>query len=209
MALILFHTRPVREALSKPAAWGTELFFLLLVGAVAGALVTMARQVSAPYHAHFQIDLSFAALPKYTLLSMSRGLTAYILSLLFTLVYGTLAAHNPRAEKLMLPALDVLQAIPVLGFLPGLVLAMVSLFPTREIGLELACIIMINRLTVIFALLLVSAGEALACPGWAYERMLLTNWLPKLIVHAVKPVWITRCWNRARATRTSSWPPCR
>lgn len=143
MALILFHTRPVREALSKPAAWGTELFFLLLVGAVAGALVTMARQVSAPYHAHFQIDLSFAALPKYTLLSMSRGLTAYILSLLFTLVYGTLAAHNPRAEKLMLPALDVLQAIPVLGFLPGLVLAMVSLFPTREIGLELACIIMI------------------------------------------------------------------
>jgi NitT/TauT family transport system permease protein len=43
----------------------------------------------------------------------------------------------------MIPALDVLQAIPVLGFLPGLVLAMVHLFPTRELGLELACVIMI------------------------------------------------------------------
>ena len=43
----------------------------------------------------------------------------------------------------MLPVLDVLQAIPVLGFLPGLVLAMIALFPTREIGLEFACVIMI------------------------------------------------------------------
>ena len=43
----------------------------------------------------------------------------------------------------MLPALDVLQAIPVLGFLPGLVLAMVRLFPTRELGLEIACVVMI------------------------------------------------------------------
>src|ERR1700722_3917611 len=43
----------------------------------------------------------------------------------------------------MLPALDVLQAIPVLGFLPGLVIAMIALFPTRQIGLELACVIMI------------------------------------------------------------------
>ena len=43
----------------------------------------------------------------------------------------------------MLPALDVLQAIPVLGFLPGLVLAMIALFPTREIGLEIACVVMI------------------------------------------------------------------
>jgi NitT/TauT family transport system permease protein len=43
----------------------------------------------------------------------------------------------------MLPALDVLQAIPVLGFLLGLVLAMIALFPTQEIGLELACVMMI------------------------------------------------------------------
>ena len=66
--------------------------------------------------------------------SLARGFAAYILSLIFTLVYGTIAAHNRRAEKVMIPALDVLQSIPVLGFLPGLVLAMIALFPTREIG---------------------------------------------------------------------------
>lgn len=143
MPLIVFHTRRVREALKQPEAWGADLFFLLLIAAVAGGLLTMARQVGAPYEAKLEISLSLAALPKYTFLSLGRGFAAYVLSLLFTLVYGTVAAHNHRAEKLMLPALDVLQAIPVLGFLPGLVLAMIHLFPTRELGLEIACIIMI------------------------------------------------------------------
>ena len=50
---------------------------------------------------------------------------------------------NRRAETIMIPVLDVLQAIPVLGFLPGLVLALVALFPRHELGLEMACIIMI------------------------------------------------------------------
>ena len=87
------------------------------------------------------IDLSIWALPKYTILTLGRGILAYILSLAFTLIYGTIAAHNARAEKLMLPALDVLQSIPVLGFMPGFLLAMVALFPGKEIGLELACIL--------------------------------------------------------------------
>ncbi|HXE55238.1 MAG TPA: ABC transporter permease subunit [Tepidisphaeraceae bacterium] len=143
MPLIVFHTRRVREALKRPEAWGADIFFLLLVAAVAGGMMILGKQVTAPYRQRLEINLSILALPKYTLLSLGRGFAAYVLSLIFTLVYGTVAAHNHRAEKLMLPALDVLQAIPVLGFLPGLVLAMISLFPTREIGLEIACIVMI------------------------------------------------------------------
>lgn len=143
MPLITFHTRRVREALQRPAALGTELGFLAFVAAITGLLVMMGKEVAAPYHPQVVIDLSPLALPRYTLLSLGRGFMAYVLSLAFTLGYGTLAAHNRRAEKVMLPALDVLQAIPVLGFLPGLVLAMISLFPTREIGLEAACVIMI------------------------------------------------------------------
>ena len=108
----------------------------------------MAQQAWKPFHADDPnqkvfISLSYLALPKYTLLSLARGFAAYVLSLIFTLIYGTIAAHNHRAEKVMIPALDVLQAIPVLGFLPGLVLAMIHLFPTREIGLEIACVVMI------------------------------------------------------------------
>ena len=63
-----------------------------------------------------EIDTSFLALPKYTLFSLCRGLFAYLLSLAFTLVYGTLAAHSRRAERVLIPVLDVLQSIPVLSF---------------------------------------------------------------------------------------------
>ena len=143
MALVLFHTRAVRDALKKPEGLVVDLIVLLAVIALIGALLMFGRQFTAPYHATTFIDLSFRSLPKYTFFSLCRGMAAYVLSLAFTLVYGTIAAHNARAEKLMLPALDVLQAIPVLGFLPGLVLAMIALFPTREIGLELACVVMI------------------------------------------------------------------
>jgi NitT/TauT family transport system permease protein len=143
MALVVFYTRRVREALQRPAALGPELLFLFVVGGAVGLLVLLSRRVAAPYTEQVFIDLHFRALPKYTMLSLSRGFAAYFISLIFTLIYGTIAAHNQRAEKLMLPALDVLQAIPVLGFLPGLVLAMVHLFPTREMGLEIACVIMI------------------------------------------------------------------
>ncbi|MBV8782261.1 MAG: ABC transporter permease subunit, partial [Phycisphaerae bacterium] len=124
-------------------ALGTDLIFLAFVAMVAGLLTLTARQVSRPYTQGITIHLSFTALPVYTLLSLGRGFAAYVLSLIFTLIYGTIAAHNHKAERVMIPALDVLQAIPVLAFLPGLVLAMVHLFPTRELGLELACVVMI------------------------------------------------------------------
>ena len=143
MPLVLFHTRKVRDSLKRPEAWGADIFFLLLIAAIVGGLTNLGRQVSSPFHEKLEISLSLWALPKYTALSLGRGFAAYVLSLIFTLLYGTIAAHNPRAEKVMLPALDVLQAIPVLGFLPGLVLAMVHLFPTRELGLEVACVVMI------------------------------------------------------------------
>jgi len=118
------------------------LIFAALGAAVAGS-VALARRWTAPLRPTIDIDLSPWALPKYTLLSLSRGLAAYVLSLLFTLVYGTVAAYNRRAERVMIPVLDVLQGIPVLGFLPGLVLGMVGLFPHSNVGLELACVVMI------------------------------------------------------------------
>jgi NitT/TauT family transport system permease protein len=141
--LVLFHTRAVRRALRTPIALGTDLLLFLAVASLAGALVMFAQEVAAPYQPRVTIDLSFWALPKYTFFSFARGFAAYGLSLVFTLIYGTIAAHSPRAEKIMIPALDILQAIPVLGFLPSLVLAMIALFPTRQIGLEVACVVMI------------------------------------------------------------------
>jgi NitT/TauT family transport system permease protein len=114
-----------------------------VLGALVAGVVGLAQRWEAPIRQAVEIDLSPSALPLYTLLSLSRGFAAYLLSLAFTLVYGTIAAHGKRAEKVMLPLLDIGQGIPVLGFLPGLVLGMVALFPRTNVGLELACIIMI------------------------------------------------------------------
>ena len=68
---------------------------------------------------------------------------AYVLSLLFTFVYGYVAAYNRRAEMFLIPLLDTLQSIPVLSFLPGVMLAMVALFPGRQLGVELGAILLI------------------------------------------------------------------
>lgn len=122
------------------------LIDLLVVGSVVsivGGLIAYGAQFSAPFTSKADIRLAWSALPLYTFFSLCRGFAAYGVSLVFTLVYATIAARSHRAERIMIPILDVLQSIPVLGFLPGLVLGMIALFPTREIGLEIACIIMI------------------------------------------------------------------
>lgn len=143
MPLILFHTHRVRKILEAPARLGIDLAILAVALALVIGFFSFGRQVTSVYAPHIHIDLSFTALPRYTFFSLCRGIAAYALSLGFTLLYGPFAAHHRRAEKIMVPTLDVLQAIPVLGFLPGLVLVMIGLFPTREIGLELACVVMI------------------------------------------------------------------
>ena len=137
------YTRHVREALRTPAGLRADAILVAIFLSLFGALLLVARSMATPFHEQVTIDLSIWSLPKYTVLTLGRGFAAYFLSLAFTLVYGTIAAHNRRAEAVMIPMLDVLQSIPVLGFLPGVVLAMVALFPRHEVGLELASIVMI------------------------------------------------------------------
>jgi len=122
----------------RKEAWGEATAFLarfrrtgwvdlvLLVG-ITGVVLGLAslagewRTLRPAVH----IDLALSALPKYTFYSLTRGLIAYVLSLLFTLTYGFWAAKDPVAERVLVPLLDILQSIPVLGFMPGMVLALV------------------------------------------------------------------------------------
>jgi NitT/TauT family transport system permease protein len=107
------------------------------------AVVTVGRSWLGPFTPSVEISRSLWALPAYAGYSLLRITTAYVLSLGFTLVYGYVAAYNPRAERFMIPLLDVLQSIPVLSFLPGVMLAMVALFPGRQLGIELGAILLI------------------------------------------------------------------
>jgi NitT/TauT family transport system permease protein len=107
------------------------------------AVVTVGHSWLGPFTPSVEISRSLRALPAYAGYSLLRITIAYVLSLGFALVYGYVAAYNPRAERFMLPLLDVLQSIPVLSFLPGVMLAMVALFPGRQLGVELGAILLI------------------------------------------------------------------
>ncbi|HZP22169.1 MAG TPA: ABC transporter permease subunit [Terriglobales bacterium] len=121
----------------------TDLF--LFAGGLAffyGILV-LARSWFGPFNPHVEISRDASHLPLYAAYSLLRIAIAYVLSLAFTLVYGYIAAYNARAERIMVPLLDIFQSIPVLSFLPGVMLAMVALFPHRQLGVELGAILLI------------------------------------------------------------------
>jgi NitT/TauT family transport system permease protein len=143
---ILNHSSILR-VLSERTRWRST--FLADVSVFAGllailyALFASGRIWFAPFTPVANISSSPRALPLYAAYSLVRISIAYILSLLFALGYGLAAAKSDRAAKILLPLLDILQSIPVLSFLPGVMLAMVALFPRRQIGLELGSILLI------------------------------------------------------------------
>jgi NitT/TauT family transport system permease protein len=106
-------------------------------------VVEIARNWLGPFHPQVAISRSPAALPVYAGYSLLRIALAYFFSLIFALVYGYIAAYRPRAERFMIPLLDVLQSIPVLSFLPGVMLAMAALFPGRQLGVEMGAVLLI------------------------------------------------------------------
>ena len=107
------------------------------------AFLAVAHYWLTPYSPQANIDLRPSVLPEYAMFSVIRVAIAYFISLVFSIAYGYVAAYNPRAERVMIPLLDTLQSIPVLSFLPGVMLAMVALFPGRQIGIELGSILLI------------------------------------------------------------------
>jgi NitT/TauT family transport system permease protein len=120
--------------------WGDGL---ALAGMAAVLYVGVRLAFNAPTEVRGPaISLSPQALPWYTALSLSRMVAAYILSMLFTLIYGRAAAFNPRAERILMPLLDVLQSVPILSFLP-IVLLGLSAFLPQGIAAELASIVLI------------------------------------------------------------------
>ncbi|MHC1770525.1 MAG: ABC transporter permease [Flexilinea sp.] len=112
---------------------------IIIVVLYAGAhlALNVPVEISGP-----DISLSISALPWYTMLSLGRMTAAYILSMIFSLFYGRAAAQNKRAEKLLMPLLDVLQSVPILSFLPVVLLGLSAIFP-QNVAAELASIVLI------------------------------------------------------------------
>ncbi|MGB9510933.1 MAG: ABC transporter permease subunit [Candidatus Acidiferrum sp.] len=116
--------------------------FIAVFGVVIG-VYSIGRSWLGPVKVEAEISQDPRSLWAYAAYSLVRILVAYAISLAFALVYGYAAATSKRAEIVLIPLLDILQSIPVLSFLPGVMLAMVALFPNRQLGVELGSIILI------------------------------------------------------------------
>jgi NitT/TauT family transport system permease protein len=146
-------SRHPQRAPSRARLWGSippsvpslfrDLPIFLAAFSVFYAFLATARYWFTPISSQTEIDLRPGALLEYAMFSVMRIAIAYVISLVFSIIYGYVAAYNAKAERLMIPLLDTLQSIPVLSFLPGVMLAMVALFPSRQFGIELGSILLI------------------------------------------------------------------
>ncbi|HEY1878975.1 MAG TPA: ABC transporter permease subunit [Caulobacteraceae bacterium] len=122
-----------------------DLVAFLLLGGLAVIVLHGARQMNLPisHLPNAGVTLDPARLPEYALRSTLRMFAAIVASLIFTFVVATLAAKSRKAELIIIPALDILQSIPVLGFMTFTLAFFMGLFPGNELGEEFASIFMV------------------------------------------------------------------
>jgi len=123
-----------------PNLWDVVVFLILL--ALLSVLAWGANQMAVPYQVGETITISLDPwnLPNYALRTVLRMFFALICSLLFTFIVAPIAAKNRSAGKLIIPAIDILQSIPVLGMLSITIVAFIKLFPGSLLGAECAAI---------------------------------------------------------------------
>jgi len=140
---------PLPPTVKRPAgsrwSWAflIDIAVFLFVFAAIFGVYAIGRSWLGPVQPQAHISQNPRDLPLYALYSLVRISVAYGLSLAFALGYGYIAASSRRAEIIMVPLLDILQSIPVLSFLPGVMLAMVAIFPHSQLGMELGSILLI------------------------------------------------------------------
>ncbi|MBL1211647.1 ABC transporter permease subunit [Geminocystis sp. GBBB08] len=137
-------TFPTSEVLKKSLPFGLADIIVILGTLVLLALIS---RIGAGFLVSFKppdiiptVDLDPRNLPYYACRSTLRMFIALFFSLLFTLIYGYIASHSRRAERVLIPLLDILQSVPVLGFLSITVTGFIALFPGSLLGLECASI---------------------------------------------------------------------
>ena len=172
----------------------------LLVASLLVFVVLMAIYGRRPYLPHLSLPTAAAweKLPLYGLYSFTRMLVAYLLSLVFSIVYGYLAATSRRAERFLVPILDVLQSVPIIGFFPAAIYLFIRLTGGGELGIELASVFLIftsqawNMTFGVYEAILTiptDAREVLESFGasrWlTFKRLLLPACVPKLVYNTI------------------------
>lgn len=136
----ILYTKNESISWSYPNLW--DAIALCLVLALLVLLGIGATSMTTPYHLGEQIAISTdpAYLPYYALRSVLRMALALLASLLFTLIVGTAAAKSRRARSILIPIMDIMQSVPVLGYLSITVVGFIALFPNSMLGPECAAL---------------------------------------------------------------------
>jgi len=137
-------TFPAQGALVRPARnWVADAVVFVAAATLLWLVVRLASSANVPWtveHAPSTVSTDPANLPYYAARSLLRMFVALALSVVFTFVYATAAARLRRAEKVLIPLLDILQSVPILGFLSITITGFIALFPGSALGLECASI---------------------------------------------------------------------
>ncbi|SFW74965.1 ABC transporter permease [Amycolatopsis australiensis] len=139
----LLRTFPTRGALLRPRRTIADVAVFLGAAVLLWLVVRLAHGAVVPWNAETApstVSTDPAELPYYAGRSLLRMFAALALSVVFTFVYATAAARLRRAEKVLLPVLDILQSVPILGFLSVTITGFIAMFPSSELGLECASI---------------------------------------------------------------------
>jgi NitT/TauT family transport system permease protein len=123
-----------------PNYW--DMIALFIVLGVIALLAWDAKQMSVPYQLGQAIPISLKPvyLPGYAMRTVMRMLIAMIFSLLFTFTFATWAAKSRQAGRIIIPVIDILQSVPILGFLSITVVGFIRVFPNSLLGPECAAI---------------------------------------------------------------------
>lgn len=123
-----------------PNAW--DMLVFIAIFAFFAMLAKAASQMSVPYQMGetLPITLEYSALPQYAVRTVLRMFIALGFSLLFSVVFASLAVKSKKAESLIIPAVDILQSVPILGFLSITIVGFIHLFPGSLLGPECAAI---------------------------------------------------------------------
>jgi NitT/TauT family transport system permease protein len=145
-----------------------------------------------------KVPVSTAHLPYYAFCSFYRMLAAYIIALIFSIIYGMAAARGGLYERILIPAIDIAQSVPVVGFFPAAVYFFVALAHGSRLGVEMAAVFLIftsqawnMALGVYEAVKTIpedskDAIESFGGRGWLkFKRLLLPASVPKLVYNSI------------------------
>ncbi|HEY4454401.1 MAG TPA: ABC transporter permease subunit [Pseudonocardiaceae bacterium] len=139
----LLRAFPSRTALTRPRQSVVDVAVFCGVAVLLWIIIRTSTGFSVPFNpanAPATVSTDPSALPYYAARSLLRMFIALLASVIFTFVYATAAARLRRAEKILVPILDILQSVPILGFLSVTITGFIALFPGSELGLECASI---------------------------------------------------------------------